>query len=218
VLACIGLMIVGGPFILLVALLVRLSSRGPATYRQTRLGMGSRPFTIFKLRSMVHDCEALSGPVWATPNDPRITPLGYWLRKLHLDEFPQLWNVLIGEMSLVGPRPERPEIIETLDREIPNYRARLAVLPGITGLAQLHVPADTNIEITRRKQSFDLHYLQHMSWTLDLCILLDTLAGVFGIAPWLTSKHAAEVRCMPESPCAPPAVSLHPPTDDVLAA
>ncbi len=198
--------IVAAPIAAIAALLVKLTSRGPVLYGQTRLGLGGRPFTILKLRSMQHHCELLTGPTWATPNDPRITPVGRWLRKLHIDEYPQLWNVLRGEMSLIGPRPERPEIIETLEREIADYSARLRVLPGITGLAQLHVPPDTHLDITRRKQLFDIHYIAHLSFLLDTSILVDTFLGVLGIQPKLTHRHA--LRHQPatrhETECAVP--------------
>ena len=138
------------PFIFVAALLVKLTSRGPAFYSQVRLGLDGRPFYIRKLRTMYHNCERLSGPCWSTANDCRITPVGRFLRRSHIDELPQLWNVLCGEMSLVGPRPERPELIPTLARSIPGYRHRLEVRPGVTGLAQIQLPPDTDLDSVRR--------------------------------------------------------------------
>src|SRR6185437_15316966 len=123
------LLVVTSPVILLAALLVKLTSRGPAFYTQTRLGQHGRPYTIYKIRTMTHDCEK-NGAKWATIADPRITRVGGLLRRTHLDELPQLWNVLRGEMSLVGPRPERPEFVPGLEQAIPHYRHRLLVRPG----------------------------------------------------------------------------------------
>ena len=150
------------PLILLAMALVKLTSRGPAIYRQVRAGLGGRPFTIYKIRTMAHDCEARTGPVWATADDPRVTPLGRFLRRSHLDELPQLWNVLRGEMSLVGPRPERPEFVAQLQRAIPDYRRRLQVPPGVTGLAQVQLPPDTDLAGVRRKLVYDLYYIRRM--------------------------------------------------------
>jgi lipopolysaccharide/colanic/teichoic acid biosynthesis glycosyltransferase len=129
---------------------------------------------MIKLRTMVDNAEAQTGPVWSTGNDSRTTPLGRLLRKTHIDEFPQLLNVLFGQMSLVGPRPERPEFVASLEREVPGYRQRLDVQPGITGLAQLRLPPDTDIESVRRKIVFDLHYVQWVSPWLDLHLLVLT--------------------------------------------
>ena len=121
------------PIVLLAALAVRWTSRGPAFYSQTRLGLYGVPFTIYKLRTMIHNCESLTGPRWSIPGDPRITPVGWFLRATHLDELPQLLNVLRGQMSLIGPRPERPEFVPELERALPAYRQRLQVRPGVTG-------------------------------------------------------------------------------------
>jgi lipopolysaccharide/colanic/teichoic acid biosynthesis glycosyltransferase len=165
------------PFILLAAALIKLTSRGPAIYTQVRVGKNGRIFTIYKLRTMHHQAEAGIGPVWATPDDSRISPLGKLLRATHLDELPQLLNVLRGEMSLVGPRPERPEIVYHLQARIDHYLYRLTVRPGITGLAQIHLPPDLNLDGVRRKLLCDLHYIQRLGPWLDFRILVCT--GLF---------------------------------------
>src|SRR5438477_11431732 len=123
------LLVLSAPVVLAAMVLVKLTSRGPMVYTQTRVGFGGRPFTIYKIRTMIHNCESLTGPRWAVPDDPRVTSVGGVLRKLHIDELPQLINVLRGEMSLVGPRPERPEFVTKLERDIPHYQARHAVFP-----------------------------------------------------------------------------------------
>jgi len=170
------------PLIGLLMLVVRLTSRGPALYRQVRVGRGCRRFLMYKLRTMRVDAEAHTGPVWAAvAADPRITAVGYWLRRLHLDELPQLFNVLKGEMSLVGPRPERPEFVALLADEIPGYMDRLQVLPGITGLAQVNLPPDSDLDSVRRKLVLDREYLATMSIGLDLRLLLCTAMRVFGL-------------------------------------
>jgi lipopolysaccharide/colanic/teichoic acid biosynthesis glycosyltransferase len=162
------------PVILLAMLVVKLTSRGPAFYSQTRSGRNGVPFTIHKIRTMDHNCESKSGVRWATHNDPRITAAGRVLRRLHVDELPQLWNVLRGDMSLIGPRPERPEIIERLRKDIPNYNERLQVRPGMTGLAQIQLPADTDLDSVRRKLRYDLYYIREESLVLDTKILVCT--------------------------------------------
>jgi lipopolysaccharide/colanic/teichoic acid biosynthesis glycosyltransferase len=169
------------PFILLGALLVKLTSRGPAFYFQVRIGRHGRPFWIFKLRSMIHNCESTSGACWSRPGDPRITAVGRFLRRTHLDELPQLWNVLRGDMSLVGPRPERPELVPGLDRAIPHYRDRLQIRPGVTGLAQVQLPADTDLASVRRKLAYDLYYLRHISFWLDLRLIACTGVHMMGV-------------------------------------
>jgi lipopolysaccharide/colanic/teichoic acid biosynthesis glycosyltransferase len=169
-----------GPVICLAALLIKLTSRGSAFYRQVRVGTNARAFAMIKLRTMVDNAEAQTGPVWSTGNDSRTTPLGRLLRQTHIDEFPQLFNVLFGQMSLVGPRPERPEFVAGLEREVPGYRQRLDVQPGITGLAQLRLPPDTDIESVRRKIVFDLHYVQWVSPWLDLHLLVLTAWSLVG--------------------------------------
>jgi lipopolysaccharide/colanic/teichoic acid biosynthesis glycosyltransferase len=168
------LLVLFTPMILLGVLLVKLTSRGPALYRQVRLGKNGRPFTLLKLRTMRHNAEAETGPVWSTGNDSRITAVGRLLRQTHIDEFPQLWNVIRGEMSLVGPRPERPEFVSRLEWEIPFYRERLKVRPGITGLAQLRLPADTDLDSVRRKVVHDVYYVRHANPAVDAKLLVLT--------------------------------------------
>ena len=147
------------PILVIALALVALTSRGPVIYRQVRTGLGHRQFLIYKIRTMFHDCERHTGPRWSTTNDPRVTPIGRILRRTHLDELPQLWNVLQGEMSLIGPRPERPEIIVELEKLLPDYARRLEVRPGVTGLAQINLPPDTDHDSVRRKLILDLHYI-----------------------------------------------------------
>jgi lipopolysaccharide/colanic/teichoic acid biosynthesis glycosyltransferase len=183
------LLIPAVPLIMLAAALIKLTSRGPLFYSQTRLGKDGRPYVLWKLRTMVHNCEALTGPRWATPDDPRVIPVGRLLRELHLDELPQLWNVLCGDMSLVGPRPERPEFVPHLERAIPHYRERLRVRPGITGLAQVQLPADTDLTSVRRKLAYDLYYVRHQGPWLDLkliaCTALKMFKVPFAVSGWL---------------------------------
>jgi lipopolysaccharide/colanic/teichoic acid biosynthesis glycosyltransferase len=169
------------PVLLLAALAVRLTSRGPAFYNQTRVGRHGELFTIYKLRTMIHNCESLTGPRWSMPGDPRITRVGWFLRATHLDELPQLLNVLRGEMSLIGPRPERPEFIPHLERALPAYRQRLNVLPGVTGLAQVQLPPDTDLGSVRRKLAYDLYYIRHLSPWLDAALLCCTLFYAVGV-------------------------------------
>jgi lipopolysaccharide/colanic/teichoic acid biosynthesis glycosyltransferase len=182
------LLVLVAPLILVATVLVKLTSRGPALYSQTRLGRYGRPYTIYKIRTMYHDCERLVGPQWATPRDPRVTPAGRFLRRTHLDELPQLWNVLRGEMSLVGPRPERPEFVAKLGSALPCYLDRLWVRPGITGLAQVQLPPDTDLASVRRKLAYDLYYVRQLGFWLDLRILLSTACYLVGIpfnrVPW----------------------------------
>lgn len=169
-------LLVFSPAVFVLALLVKLGSRGPAFYRQTRCGYGGKPFTIYKLRSMRTDAEAATGAVWAEENDPRRTPLGAWMRSHNLDELPQFWNVVKGDMSLVGPRPERPEFVEQFAARIEHYMRRHVCRPGITGWAQVHgLRGNTSIEERLRA---DLWYLENWSLALDLKILLRTLFAV----------------------------------------
>ena len=157
---------------LLVALLVKLGSRGPAIYRQERTGLGGKPFVMFKFRTMRIDAEAESGPVWAKRNDPRRTPLGKLLRRLSIDELPQLLNVLRGEMSLVGPRPERPCFVQEFSGRLSGYNQRHQVLPGITGWAQINGwRGDSSLE---RRLECDLYYVNHRSFWFNVRIMLLT--------------------------------------------
>ena len=169
-------LVVFSPVVVVLAVLVKLGSRGPAFYRQTRCGYGGKPFTIYKLRSMKTDAEAATGAVWAEENDPRRTPLGAWMRSHNLDELPQFWNVVKGDMSLVGPRPERPEFVGQFAERIEHYMRRHVCRPGITGWAQVHgLRGNTSIE---ERLHADLWYLENWSLALDLKILLRTLFAV----------------------------------------
>jgi lipopolysaccharide/colanic/teichoic acid biosynthesis glycosyltransferase len=175
------LLVLTAPLIAFCAVLVRLTSRGPAFYSQQRVGQFGRVFTIYKLRTMYHQCERLTGPKWSVPGDPRVTPLGRVLRACHVDELPQLVNVLRGQMSLIGPRPERPEIAAQLARSIEDYNARSAVLPGITGHAQVHLPPDTSVADVRDKVCLDRYYLGRLSVWFDLVTLALTALKVAGL-------------------------------------
>jgi len=179
--AAMGLMLLAAPVIALAALVVKLSSRGPAFYTQVRVGENGRPFTIFKIRTMIHNCESLTGPRWSMPGDPRVTWIGHFLRVSHLDELPQLINVLRGEMSLIGPRPERPEFLPELEEALPAYSQRLGVRPGVTGLAQVQLPADSDLTSVERKLAHDLYYVRHVGFWLDLRLLFCTGFIALGI-------------------------------------
>lgn len=209
--SALALLILLSPVMLLVAIAVRLTSRGPVIFQQTRVGLNLRqkrdrrsnstikppmgldrrnpandrrreesygkPFTLYKFRTMKIDAEK-NGPQFAVKGDPRVTSIGWFLRKTRLDELPQLWNVLRGEMSFVGPRPERPEFIEKLNAEVPNYVNRLGLKPGLTGLAQIINGYDNNIESFKRKVNLDLLYLQNCCLWNDLKIMLRTIRVV----------------------------------------
>ncbi len=163
------------PLMLLTAMAVRLSSKGPVFYRQRRVGVNGHIFTLYKFRSMYADAEARTGAVWASKDDPRITQLGKWLRRLRLDELPQFWNVVKGDMVIVGPRPERPEFVDVLAQQIPYYRQRLAVKPGITGWAQInHKYGDTQLD-AMIKLEYDLYYIKHVAPALDFYIIFHTV-------------------------------------------
>jgi sugar transferase (PEP-CTERM system associated) len=166
------------PIMLLVAFLVRLTSRGPVLYHQARVGQHGRIFTVHKFRSMVTDAEAGTGAVWAQRNDSRVTPIGRFLRRTRLDELPQLWNVLRGDMSLVGPRPERPEFVRSLTDQIPFYGQRHVVRPGLTGWAQVRYTYGASVEDAMEKLQYDLYYIKNMSLALDLFILFSTVKTV----------------------------------------
>ena len=168
-------LIAGLPLWILVACFIKLDSRGPVLYRQVRVGKNSNHFKILKFRSMRLDAEKKSGPIWAGKNDPRVTTAGRILRKTHLDEVPQFFNVFMGDMSLVGPRPERPFFVDKLTKEIPLYNHRHRVRPGITGWAQVKHKYDENMEDVRAKIKYDLFYIENISWRLDLKILFNTI-------------------------------------------
>lgn len=163
-----------------VAVLIRLDTPGPVFYRQVRVGRGGRPFVLRKFRTMRVDAED-DGPQWAALDDPRVTRIGRWLRRLHLDELPQALNLLRGEMSCVGPRPERPEFVAALARHIPVYRARHAVRPGVTGWAQVNYPYGSSLEDALVKLEYDLYYIKHCSAALDATILLRTIGVVVSL-------------------------------------
>jgi sugar transferase (PEP-CTERM system associated) len=165
------------PLIALFALLVKLDSRGPAFFRQKRIGLYGQPFTLLKLRSMCSDAEA-NGAKWAVEDDPRITRLGRFIRKVRIDELPQVWTVLRGHMSFVGPRPEVPKFVDDLEERLPFYAERHMVKPGITGWAQINYPYGASIEDSRRKLEYDLYYAKNYTPFLDLLILLQTLRVV----------------------------------------
>jgi lipopolysaccharide/colanic/teichoic acid biosynthesis glycosyltransferase len=176
------LLVLTAPLSLLVAVWIKLHDGGPVLFRQTRVGRHSAPFVLRKFRSMRVDAEASTGPVWAQADDPRVTTVGRWMRPLGIDEIPQVWNVLRGEMSFVGPRPERPEFVRTLEAAIPCYRHRHAVRPGITGWAQVNFPYGATVEDARHKLEYDLYYLEHASVRMDLAIMLRT--GRLALSGW----------------------------------
>ncbi|MBN1966751.1 MAG: sugar transferase, partial [Anaerolineae bacterium] len=159
----------------LIMLAMRLDSPGPVFFTQKRVGKGGKVFSVLKLRSMIPDAERESGPQWAIDHDPRITRVGKVLRKTRLDEVPQLLNVLRGEMSLIGPRPERPEFVDELSEKIPFYRTRHVVKPGITGWAQVRYHYGSSEEDALIKLQYDLYYIRHHSLALDLLIMLRTV-------------------------------------------
>jgi lipopolysaccharide/colanic/teichoic acid biosynthesis glycosyltransferase len=194
IIAIVGLVVLA-PLMLILAVAIRVDSRGPILYRQLRIGidrrggrlvdpevlsrrtadLGGRPFTIYKFRSMKAGAESGTGPVWASPDDVRVTRVGRVLRRFRLDEVPQLWNVLRGDMSIVGPRPERPLFVHQLRSEIEGYPLRHRVRPGITGLAQINQGPDQSFDDVRGKLKYDLEYLERRSLKLDLSIMLRTV-------------------------------------------
>jgi sugar transferase (PEP-CTERM system associated) len=165
------------PFFPLVALGVKLSSKGPLFFRQQRVGMGGRVFGVIKFRTMFTDAEA-GGAKWATKNDPRVTKIGMFLRKTRIDEIPQLWNVLRGDMGFVGPRPERPEFVNWLTEELPFYYLRTLIRPGLTGWAQVRYGYGATLAETKEKLEYDLYYIKHMSLGLDLLIMFETIKTI----------------------------------------
>jgi len=177
VISLLGL-VVALPLFPLIVLAIRLDSKGPVFYTQTRVGLGGRLFKVVKFRTMREDAEALNGPQWAGDNDPRVTRVGRVLRSSRLDEIPQLWTVLKGEMAFVGPRPERPEFVESLTKEIPYYGVRHMVRPGLTGWAQVKYKYGSTVEDAREKLQYDLFYIKNVSIGLDLVIMFLTVKTV----------------------------------------
>jgi lipopolysaccharide/colanic/teichoic acid biosynthesis glycosyltransferase len=188
--------VVAAPIMVVVAVLVKLTSKGPVVYTQVRVGLdqresgpgsmnhrrtkdiGGRPFRIYKFRTMQVDAEARTGAVWATPADPRLTPVGGFLRQYRLDELPQLFNVIKGDMNIVGPRPERPQLFETLKERVEYYQLRQRAKPGITGLAQISQQYDGCLDDVRRKVQYDLEYLRRRSLAQDIRIMIKTVPVV----------------------------------------
>ena len=193
VVVAVVLLVLTAPIWMAIALLIKLTSRGPVLYHQTRVGLDSRrsgirpndprrrqdiggkPFVIYKFRTMRVDAEQATGAIWASADDPRITPIGRWLRQYRLDELPQLINVLRGDMNLVGPRPERPTIVTELRKEIPHYQQRHRALPGITGHAQVNLEYDSSLDDVKKKVAHDLEYIRKASAWEDFKIMLKTI-------------------------------------------
>jgi exopolysaccharide biosynthesis polyprenyl glycosylphosphotransferase len=172
-------LIIGFPFLLITALMVRIDSKGPVIFKQRRVGKNGKVFTMYKFRSMVIDAEA-GGQKWAVVNDPRVTRIGRFLRKSHLDEMPQFWNVLKGEMSLVGPRPEMPFFVDKFKKELPYYTRRLVIRPGLTGWNQIHYRNyQESIEEITNRLKHDFYYIENMSLQLDIEIIIRTAIRVF---------------------------------------
>lgn len=178
IVASLAVLVIGLPLILIAGIAVKLDSKGPIFYRQSRVGLFGEPYDIIKIRSMRTDAEAAGRAVWASENDPRITRVGNVIRKLRIDELPQIWCVLKGDMSFVGPRPERPAFVEELERELPYYAERHMVKPGLTGWAQINYPYGASVEDARVKLEYDLYYAKNYSPFLDLLILLQTVRVV----------------------------------------
>lgn len=172
-------LVILSPLCLLVALAIKMTSRGPVFFSQTRVGKDGKLFEIIKFRTMKTDAEKETGPVWALANDSRLIPIGNFLRKAHIDEIPQFLNVLKGEMSIIGPRPERPEFIPKLRESIPLYETRLMVKPGITGLAQVRHRYDETIEDVKKKVRYDRFYINKLNFWTDLLIVMRTVRVVF---------------------------------------
>ncbi len=169
------ILLVSSPIIILTAIAIKIDSEGPVFFKQERLGQNGKPFNVYKFRSMIKDAEKYTGPVWSQKNDPRVTRMGKFVRKVRIDEIPQMLNVLKGEMSLVGPRPERAFFVEKLSQEIPYYKRRLKVRPGVTGWAQIKHKYDESIEDVKIKLKYDLFYIENMSLRMDFKILLRTV-------------------------------------------
>jgi exopolysaccharide biosynthesis polyprenyl glycosylphosphotransferase len=175
--ASLGL-VLAAPLALMVMALIKLTSPGPVFYRQERVGQHGRPFTVLKFRSMRVDAEHGTGPVWAQKNDTRATPVGRFLRRTRLDEIPQLWNALRGDMSMVGPRPERPGFVADLTKQIPFYGQRHVAKPGVTGWAQVKYTYGASVEDALQKLQYDLYYIKNMSVALDIFVMLQTVKTV----------------------------------------
>ncbi len=172
-------LLLSAPILLVLAAIIKITSPGPVFYSQRRVGKDSRIFTVYKLRSMCNDAERQTGAVWASgKNDARVTKIGRIMRRTRLDEIPQFWNILIGNMSFVGPRPERPEFVESLVEQIPFYRQRHVIKPGLTGWAQVRYTYGASVEEAMEKLQYDLFYVKHMSVTLDLFIIFETIKTV----------------------------------------
>lgn len=169
------MLILAAPVLIATSIAIKIDSRGPVIYKQERSGLNGKVFKVYKFRSMYQDAEKRTGPIWSTKDDPRITRVGKFIRRVRIDELPQIWNVFKGEMSLVGPRPERPFFVEQLAKEIPYYKRRLRVRPGITGWAQVKHKYDENIEDVKTKLQFDLFYIENMSLKTDIKILFRTV-------------------------------------------
>jgi lipopolysaccharide/colanic/teichoic acid biosynthesis glycosyltransferase len=173
-------LILFAPLLLLCALMIKLTSKGPVLFKQVRVGQGGKPFVMYKLRTMRQDAEASTGAVWASNNDPRVIPICRWMRRSHVDELPQLLNVIKGDMSLVGPRPERPEIVADLEKVCPDFNKRHMVRPGITGMAQIRHGYESSIEGALRKLQVDLEYIEDRTWSTEIRILAGTLTKFVG--------------------------------------
>lgn len=167
------------PMMALCSLIIKVTSRGPVLFSQVRLGQNGKPFKIYKFRTMYLDAEKGTGAVWAKGNDPRIIPACRWMRLSHMDELPQLFQIVSGVMSLVGPRPERPEIVAKLEKQYPAIRRRMQVKPGLTGLAQVRNGYDSSVEGFRHKLESDIEYINRMCWAVDLKILAITMTKLF---------------------------------------
>ena len=172
-------LIIISPFALVIALAIKLESKGPVLYKQERVGRDFRKFKTIKFRSMHHNAEDKTGPMWAEQDDPRVTKVGRILRRFRLDEVPQFINVLKGDMSIIGPRPERPYFVDKLSKEYPLYHRRLSVLPGISGWSQIKHPYDEDIEDIRQKLKYDFFYIENLSFGLDLKIMISTIWVMF---------------------------------------
>ena len=172
------LLIIGLPLWFFIACVIKLDSKGPVFFKQVRLGKNNKKYTLIKFRTMIENAEIETGPVWTDKKDPRITFVGKWLRRFYLDEVPQLFNVLKGEMSIIGPRPERPYFAEQLVKKYPSYLDRLSVKPGLTGWAQINQSYDISIEDVGQKLKYDFYYIENLNFIFDLQIMIKTILVV----------------------------------------